>query len=248
MVRVIKINAKSILNPSKVYDYTVNPYVGCAHACHYCYARFVKRFLKIEDRWGSFVCAKMNAPELLARDIKRKKKGEVWISGVSDPYQPVERTLKLTRKCLEILISDGWNVYIQTKSNLILDDLDLLKSHKNVNVYFTITTSDEKVREIFEPNAPPIKKRIEALSKLYSEGVKTHVMIAPLLLGAEGLVDAVKDKVYSVILDRMNYHYADWVYAKHGIEWAKSDIFFREKGREIKRLFEKSGIRCSILF
>ncbi|MCX7856986.1 MAG: radical SAM protein [Deltaproteobacteria bacterium] len=247
-MKVININAKNILNPSKVYDYTVNPYVGCAHGCHYCYARFIKRFLHVEEMWGNFICVKVNAPELLEKEVKKKKKGDVWISGICDPYQPIERTLRLTRTCIKILLSYGWNVYIQTKSNIILDDLDLLKSHRNVHVYFTITTVDEKVKEIFEPKAPPIHKRIEAVSRLYSEGIETHVMIAPLLLGADGLVEKLRDKVYSVIIDKMNYHYADWVYEKYKIQWTKSDRFFVEHGRRLKNLFEKYNVRCTLLY
>lgn len=248
MVKVLKINAKNILNRSKVYEYTVNPYIGCAHGCHYCYARFVKRFMRVEEKWGSFVCVKVNAYELLKKEIKKKKKGEVWLSGICDPYQPIERTLRLTRRCLDVLFSEGWRVYIQTKSPNILDDLDLLASYNNVHVYFTVTTADEKIRKIFEPNAPPISERIDALSRLYSRGVKTHAMIAPLLLGADGLVEKLKDRVYSVIIDRMNYHYADWVYEKHKIEWAKSDRFFKEKGIEIKKLFDKNKIKCSLIY
>jgi len=121
-----EVHAKNILTASKIYDYTVNPYTGCTHGCHYCYARFIKRFSGINEEWGRFVHVKINAPELLAREIKRKKKGEVWISGVCDPYQPVEKRYKLTQQCLEILIDNNWHIFIQSKSPLTLRDIELL--------------------------------------------------------------------------------------------------------------------------
>lgn len=248
MAKLIKIKAKSVLSRSKVYTYTVNPYIGCSHGCHYCYARFIKRFIGISEKWGEFVCAKINAPSLLKEEVKKRKRGEVWISGLSDPYQPLERELKITRKCIEILFSEGWDVHIQTKSFVILDDIDLLKSYKNVDVHFTLTTADEEIRRIFEPKAPPVEERINALARLHKEGVRTHVMIAPLLCGADGLVEKIKDMVESVIVDRMNYHFADWVYKKYGIEWAKTDKFFREEGLKIKKLFENHGVKCRLLF
>ncbi len=97
-------NARSILSRSKVYDYTINPYVGCQHACTYCYARFMKRFSGHKESWGQFVDVKINAPDLLRKEVERKPAGRVWISGVCDPYQPIERKYELTKECLEILI------------------------------------------------------------------------------------------------------------------------------------------------
>lgn len=241
-------NVRTILSASKIYKYTVNPYIGCMHACYYCYARFIKRFLGIYETWGSFVYIKVNAHQLLEQEIKRKKKDEVWISGICDPYQPLEEKYRLTRKCLEILIDNNWPVFIQTKSPLIIRDIELLKSTPNVDVYFTITTGDDKIRRLFEPHAPAVDARINALKELYQEGIKTHIMIAPLLMGAEILVEKTKDIVHSVLVDKMNYHYADWVYKKYRIEWTNNELFFRQKGDEIKRLFEKEGIPCEILF
>ncbi len=139
-------HVRGILTSSKVYDYTINPYIGCTHGCHYCYARFIKRFLGIKEEWGRFVHVKVNAPELLLRDIKGKKRAKVWISGVCDPYQPIERRYMLTRSCLEVLIRYNWPIVIQTKSPLILQDIELLKSSSDIDVYLTITTADDKIR------------------------------------------------------------------------------------------------------
>ncbi len=247
-MKIKEIKAKSILSKSQVYDYALNPYIGCQHGCVYCYAKFMKRFTGHRERWGEFVDVKINAPELLAHEVKRKKVGRVWISGVCDPYQPLEKKYMVTKRCLIILVENGWPFTVQTKSSLVLRDIYMLKISNDVEVGFTITTADEKIRKIFEPGAPPLGKRIEALAKLRSEGIKTFAMVAPILPGAEGLVSALKGKVEYVILDRLNYHYADWVYKRYGLQWAMEDGFFSQKGKELKMAFEREGIPCQILF
>ena len=163
--------AKSILSKSQIYDYAINPYVGCSHACRYCYAAFMKRFTGHKERWGEFVDVKINAPELLAREIVRRKKGRVWVSGVCDPYQGAEKKYRLTRRCLEILVENGWPVTIQTKSPLVLRDSGILEKLEEAEVGFTITTADEEIRRLFEPGAPPIRDRIDALGVLHSKGI-----------------------------------------------------------------------------
>lgn len=241
-VIVREVYAKSILSKSKVLDYTVNPYIGCEHGCTYCYARYVKRFTGHTEPWGEFVDVKVNAPTLLQRETRSKKVGRVWISGLCDPYQPLEGRYSLTRKCLEILLKKGWPVTIQTKSTLVLRDIDLLKGHGDVEVCLTITTADEEIKRIFEPKAPSVKEQLETLEKLHSAGVKTCVMIAPLLPKAEGLVKEIVGKADYVLVDKMNYHYADWVYRRYGLEYAMTSEFFTQKKRELAHLLEKEGI------
>ncbi|MEM3700412.1 MAG: radical SAM protein [Candidatus Bathyarchaeia archaeon] len=243
-----EIYAKGILSKSKVLDYTINPYVGCEHGCTYCYARFIKRFTHHKEKWGEFVDVKLNAPILLQREMHKKNVGRVWISGLCDPYQPLERKYGITRSCLEILSRKNWPVTIQTKSTLILRDIDLLQKHKNIEVTLTITTADEEIKQIFEPKAPSIKERLQTLEKLHSAGIKTSVMIAPLLPKAEGLVKEIVGKVDRVLIDKMNYHYADWVYVKFGLEYAKSDGFFKQNALEISENLKKEKIPHEILF
>jgi DNA repair photolyase len=245
---VKEIKAKGILSKSRIYDYALNAYIGCSHKCLYCYARFMKRYTGHSEPWGEFVDVKINAPELLSQEIKKKKSGRVWISGVCDAYQPLEKKYQLTRRCIEILVENGWPFTIQTKSPLVLRDLDLLKKARDCEVGFTITTADEKVRKIFEPYAPPIAKRVEALSLLHSAGITTFVMIAPMLPGAEGLVGMLKGNVDHVLIDRLNYHYADWAFKKHEMQWAMDDEFFDQKGEELRAGFENEGIACRKLF
>lgn len=237
---VQEVKVKSILAKSKVYDYVINPYIGCQHGCTYCYARFMKRCSGHVEPWGEFVDVKINAPELLEKEIKRKKMGEIWISGVCDPYQPLEKEYMLTRKCLEILSKYHWPVFIQTKSPLVTRDIDLFKRFERIDVGFSIGTANDKVREIFEPRAPSIFSRIEALKILKSEKIKTYVMIAPVLPDAEGLVDMLRGLVDYVIIDKMNYHYADWVYRKYGLNRV-------EDVRYLGVLFRKLNIRVEIV-
>jgi len=243
-----EVHAKTILSKSKVFDYTVNPYIGCEHGCTYCYARFMKRFTGHKEAWGEFVDVKTNAPILLQRETKNKRVGKVWISGICDPYQPLEKKYELTKKCLEILLKRRWPATIQTKSPLVFREMELLRKFNEIEVGLTITTADENIREIFEPNSPSIKQRIEALQKLHSVGIKTFAMIAPLLPKAEGLVAQLSGKVDYVLIDKMNYHYADWVYKRYKLEYAMTSNFFTRKKIELANAFERGGTPHQLLF
>lgn len=237
--------AKSILSVSQVYPYVVNPYTGCQHACSYCYARFMKRYSGHPEPWGEFVDVKINAPELLAREILRKRPGRVWVSGVCDAYQPLEAKYRLTRQCLEILVEHHWPVTIQTRSPLVLRDMDLLSRGTELEVGMSITTADDALRRLFEPFAPAIEARINALGILHDAGIRTFVMIAPMLPGAEDLAMPLAGRVDHVILDRMNYHYADWVYRKYGLEDKRSPEYFARVERSLADQFSKMGVSLS---
>lgn len=244
---VKEIQAKTILSVSQVYDYVINPYVGCQHACSYCYARFMKRFTGHKEPWGEFVDVKINAPALLQREVTRKKPGRVWISGVCDPYQPLESKYELSRQCLEILKQHNWPATVQTRSPLVLQDVDIFKGASNFEVGLTITTMDDTIRKLFEPHAPSIKDRLKALDELHKEGIRTYAMVAPMLPGAEGLASALAGKVDYIIVDRMNYHHADWVYRKYGLDEKLSDDFFYRTGRELASTCGKLGIDCRLV-
>ena len=233
---VQEIQAKTILSRSKIYPYVINPYTGCQHACSYCYARFMKRVTGHREPWGDFVDVKINAPDLLARELKKKKRGRVWISGVCAPYQPLEAHYHLTRQCLEILAQNTWPVIIQTRSPLILRDMDIIRDARDFEVGFSVTTADDTIRELFEPHAPPIKDRINALDELHKAGIRTYAMIAPVLPGAEGLAGLLRGKIDYALIDRMNYHYADWVYHKYGLEDKLTDDLFYRVRQEFSTL------------
>ncbi len=199
---------KSILSKSGIpgVDYCINPYVGCGHGCRYCYATFMKRYTGHLEDWGSFVDIKINAPEVLRRQISKGVKGHVMISSVTDPYQPLEKKYELTRRCLEVLLQSQLSVGLLTKSPLVLRDLDLIRKFKEIEVGMTITTDDDAIRRIFEPHAPPIERRLHALRDLCESGIRTYAFIGPLLpMNPEGLAKKIAPYVDSILVDRMNY-------------------------------------------
>jgi DNA repair photolyase len=231
MLAIREVTAKSILNKSKIFDYCVNPYTGCQFACRYCYARlFMTRYSGHKEPWGEFVDAKVNAPNRLRKQLIRAKEGGVWVSSVTDPYQPLEKKLKLTRECLRALLEKQFPVTVQTKSDLVLRDLDLLQNFKDAEVGFTITTDDERIAALFEPNAPPVRRRIAALERLYSKGIATFAFIGPILPGnPERLVAELDGKVKNILIDRMNYlNSIRWLYKQHNLEYGTTPQFFRE--------------------
>lgn len=230
---VTEVQAKSVLSASKIYPYVVNPYTGCEHGCTYCYARFMKRVTGHREPWGEFVDVKVNAPLLLAKEIMKKKRARVWVSGVCDPYQPLEAVYRLTRQCLEILVRNNWPVIVQTRSPLVLRDLDIMKEATDIEVGLSVTTADDEVRKLFEPNAPPIGDRIAALDTLHRAGIRTYAMVAPVLPGAESLGRLLRGKIDYLLVDRMNYHYADRIYREHGLEAMLSDEYYEHIRKEL---------------
>ncbi len=149
---------------------------------------------------------KINAPEILQRQLKRARMGRVMISSVTDAYQPIESKYKLTRQCLEALLQCQFPVDILTKSPLVLRDTDLIKKFKDIEVGITITTNDEKMQKIFEPNAPSIIARIRTLKTLHDSRIKTYAFIGPVLpMNPEALSEKINPHVDSIIIDRMNY-------------------------------------------
>ncbi|MCX5909301.1 MAG: radical SAM protein [Deltaproteobacteria bacterium] len=198
---------KSILSKSGIpgVDYCINPYTGCAHGCRYCYATFMKRYTGHTEEWGSFVDVKVNAPEVLQRQIKRAT-GHVILSSVTDPYQPLEEKYGLTRKCLEILLPRQISVGILTKSPLVLRDIEVIRKFEQIEVGLTITTDDEEMRKTFEPGASPISARIQALKTLHENGIRTYAFIGPILpLQPEAFAKKIYPYVQRVLIDRMNY-------------------------------------------
>jgi DNA repair photolyase len=210
--------------------YCLNPYVGCEHACRYCYATYMKRFTGHTEPWGSFVDIKVNAPDVLRRQLKHAERGTIILSSVTDPYQPLERRYMITRKCLQTLELFQFPLDILTKSPLVLRDMDILLKLNNTNVGLTIPSDDERARRVFEPQAPPIQTRIEALKKLHKAGIKTYVFIGPLLpMKPESLAKKIKPYVDSILIDRMNYAAkVKQIYKKYRIEKWLHDEFIDE--------------------
>ena len=246
-----EIHAKSILNKSKIFDYCLNPYTGCQTSCRYCYARlFMPRYSGHKEPWGEFVDVKVNSVDLLRQQLERAKKGTVWISSVCDPYQSLEAKYRLTRGCLEELLKKQFPVNIQTKSKLVLRDLDLFRQFAEIDVGFTIATNDERVAKLFEPQASSVRERIKALETIHDAGIRTFAFIGPLLPGnPERLVSNLSEKVDYVYIDRMNYTSAiRKFYRYHGLEDALKDGFFREHRDRLVRELKKNGMNFEVLF
>jgi DNA repair photolyase len=251
MAKVTEVRAKSILNKSKIFDYCVNAYTGCQVNCRYCYARlFMRRYSGHSEPWGAFVDVKVNAPELLRKQLARAKRGTAWLSSVCDPYQPLEAVYKLTRQCLVELAERQFPVNIQTKSALLLRDLDVFEKFEEIEVGMTITTDDEKLAQVFEPGASAVRERIMALERIHTRGIRTFVFIGPLLPGnPEKLVAALEGKVDKVLIDRMNYlETIKGFYLKLGLAPAMTDRFFRDQARRLAAETAKRRLACEILF
>lgn len=180
------VQAKSLLNRgagySSAFDYTLNPYVGCTFGCGYCYAAFFVPDARRAEEWGQWVEAKENALDLLrrARDVEGRR---IYLGSVTDPYQPVERRFEITRRILEHLASlpRQPRLVVQTRSPLVLRDLDLLRRFERLRVNVTVTTDDDSVRRHYEPDCPSIGRRLVTLRRLKEAGIRTGACLAPLL-------------------------------------------------------------------
>jgi DNA repair photolyase len=248
---VKEIRAKSILNKSRVFEYCVNPYTGCRLNCRYCYARlFMGRYSGHKEAWGDFVDVKVNAPEVLGKQLEKAKRGTVWISSVCDPYQPLEAKYELTRKCLRELVKKQFPVNIQTKSKLVLRDLDLFQQFEDIEVGMTVTTDDEKIARLFEPRASPVKERLNALERLHVSGIRTFAFVGPLLPGnPERLAQRLEGIVDKVFIDRMNYIGSiKGFYLRHGFKEEMRDEFFEVQKKTLVAALKEMKRNVKVLF
>lgn len=206
METIIKdINVKGILTKSNlpVSDYSVNPYTGCAHSCKYCYASFMKRFSNHAEPWGEFVDVKYWS------DIKNPQKyagKELFIGSVTDPYQPLEETYGRTRALLEQMQGSGCKISIATKSDLILRDLDLIKTFPNARVSWSINTLDEEFRADMD-NAVSIERRFSAMKIFHDAGIRTTCFISPIFPGITdipAIIQRAKKQCNLVWLENLN--------------------------------------------
>jgi DNA repair photolyase len=177
-------------SPDISFRASLNPYRGCEHGCIYCYARPTHEYLGFSAGldFESKIMVKTDAPELLRQELSSPKwqPQVIFLSGVTDCYQPVERKLKLTRRCLEVLAEFRNPVFIVTKNHLVTRDLDLLSElaqHKAVGVLLSITTLDAALRKVMEPRTSPPPARLAAIRELAQAGVPVGVNVAPVIPG-----------------------------------------------------------------
>lgn len=160
-------------------DYVINPYVGCPHGCRYCYACFMKRFTNHSEAWGSFIDIKRCDKPISKKKLQGKS---VFLSSVTDCYNPFEEKYRNTRKILEQLISINCELNISTKSHLILRDIDLLKQCNNLKVSVSVNTLDEQFKNNMD-HASSIMKRLETLETLHQNGIYTVLFMSPIFPG-----------------------------------------------------------------
>ncbi len=162
-------------------DFALNPYQGCTFACTYCYAAFFTADEARRESWGRWVRVKTNALEKLRKcrhDLRRKS---VLMSSATDPYQPIERRLELTRSLLPILARRGAHLTVQTRSPLVTRDVDLFHEFERLRVNLSITTDSENVRRRFEPQCASIDQRLNAAAQLAEAGLRVGIRVGPLL-------------------------------------------------------------------
>jgi len=199
---------RTIIRPPGVEytDYNCNIYHGCAHNCKYCYARLMtKRFEPNPLDWRDVKMVE-NAVELARRDIRAFPPGRIMFCSMTDPYQPIEAETRLARRVLAVLLDSPFHVLILTKSPLVTRDYDLIQSYRNVEVGFTITSLEDI--PFWEPYAPGNKKRIEALKKAHSIGIKTFASIEPWIpeiTHPQSIIEKLKDSVDRFIIGSMQY-------------------------------------------
>lgn len=203
---VIKeIDAKSVLSRSNlpVGDYSANPYVGCPHACKYCYASFMKRFTGHPEPWGSFLDVKY-WPEIKNPE-KYAGKG-IFIGSVTDPYNPYEEKYGRTRALLEQLAGSGAKISIATKSDLVLRDLELIKSFPDSRVSWSVNTLDEGFRADMD-DAVSIRRRLAAMKAFHDAGVRTTCFVSPIFPGVTdvpAIIRRVKGQCNLIWLENLN--------------------------------------------
>ena len=181
--------ARSVLTPQDderglgLYDFSLNPYQGCGIGCSYCYVMRYPFATEHRLGWGEWVRPKVNAPFLLGKARAKVWGKRIFMSSATDPYQYVERRYRLTRKCLEVLLEcNVGRLIVHTRSQLVLDDVDLLRGFGDrLVVGFSIATDDDRVRKRLEPKAPRVGVRLKAMGLLREAGVRVRAAVAPVL-------------------------------------------------------------------
>lgn len=265
-MQINEIKSSSIITKSNLPDsnYVINPYVWCSHKCIYCYARFMKRFTKhTENRWD-FVDIKTNADDLIPEDTKKYANKSIFMSSVTDPYLHLERKYKLTRKILKKLLSLNPQLWIQTKSDLIIRDIDILKQFKSCEVWITITTTNDNIRKEIEPFTASISDRIKTLRELKKWWIKTYVFIWPIMpffTDWKQIILKTKDFVDFYMFENLNIKWwirnniKNWLQTNHtDVLKDFEKIYFQKNNywenveNEIKTFCEKENIIYKIFF
>jgi DNA repair photolyase len=179
-VNIYTKNTQSVLNKASgfisAYDFTLNPYRGCQYGCSYCYAVAFSPNPPMRQDWGNWVIVKQNAAEVLEKELQKwyeknsTRPPSIYMSSVTDPYQPIEAKEKLTRCLLEVMVKYQPTLVIQTRSPMITRDIDLLQQFHRLRINMSVPTGSERVRRDFEPRSPSIFARLRAI------GILKHIL------------------------------------------------------------------------
>ena len=252
-----EIQTKSVMTKSNlpVADYSVNPYVGCAFACKYCYASFMKRFTNHPEPWGDFVDVKYWPP---VKNPKKYAGKEAFFGSVTDPYQPLEAKYKRTRALLEQLQGSGMKLSIATKSDLVTRDLDLIRTFPDARVSWSINTLDESFKKEMD-RAVPVERRIAAMKEFYDAGIQTTCFVSPIFPGITdviSIIERTKNQCNLVWLENLNLRgefrkrILDWIHEKHPELddlyhqiYVKNDkSYWRDLDAQVRAYTEKEGM------
>ena len=257
---------KTILNRTSLGDYSLNCYTGCDHACVYCYARFMQRFHAHEEPWGQFVDVKVNAVEVLRRQLRRARPGEVFVSSACDGWQAIEGEWGLTGRCCELLLDYGFEVHVLTKSGLVSRDLERFAG-RNVRIGESVTTLDESLRVLWEPRAASVENRFRVLEQARRLSLKTAIMFGPLLPGisddqdslhamlqraAEARIDVVwmdalnpRPRVWPAVSQLLHDRFPDLLpaYRRMLFDPAARAEYLAQLGQRIQRAAERASLQ-----
>jgi len=267
-MEVILRESSSILNQSSGGSFfTLNPYVGCFHNCVYCYSVYISRWRhRKNEEWGNWVEVKLNAPQVLRKEIRKYKTGDIFISTVCDAYQPIEELYQITRGCLQAIAESDFSLFLLTKSERILRDIDILEKIPKFKVCFSITTFNDEIAKIFEPRSSPPSRRLRAGLKLKERGIETGILINPILpYFTERELESMVEEVERLGFDFVGFdtlHYIDSfvggrikeIYHKFGkeamerLDYAKGIGYESELRDRIREIMKGKRIRCDISF
>lgn len=242
-------------------DFVINPYVGCPHACKYCYASFMKRFTEHTENWGSFIDIKECEKAININKIKGKS---VYLSSVTDCYNLFEEQYRVTREILEQLVDAECELTISTKSKLVVRDIDLLRKFSNLKVAVSINTLEEEFRADMD-NASSILDRLKALQELHQAGINTVLFMSPIfpyITDWKAIISETRDYVNEywfenlnlrgaykqIILQYIDSHYPKRSNAYRSIYIQKDEAYWEQLTHELEEYCSKESIRYKNYF
>ncbi len=213
-MKILEVKAKTALNRSGMVelDYAFNAYLGCMHGCRYCYAADMTPG-ESAATWGDAVRIRTNIIDVLREEMKGRRRGLVGVSTITDPYQPVEARYMLSRQAIDLLLNGGFRVSVQTKSPLVLRDLDIFRDRKGLDVGVSLATPHTEISRLIDSKSPLPEARMRTLRVLSENGIKTWLFLGPIIPGIndsneslETLISLASDLKIRVIYDLLNQY------------------------------------------